>query len=306
VQAKALVNAAGPWILDVLEHTPLTHGQAGVRLVKGSHIVVPKLFEHDRAYIFQNADQRIVFAIPYAGDFTLIGTTDVDFRGAPEQVKITVEEIDYLCASASEYFSKAITPVDVVWSYSGVRPLFDDGESSAQETTRDYVLDLQGGKDEPALLNVFGGKITTYRRLAEEALDKLRKRLPGMTGAWTAGAALPGGDFPTQGFEQLVSGIEQAHPGLDRQMIRRLARAYGTRARDILRGARAPEDLGVHFGAGLYQREVDYLVRNEWARSADDILWRRSKLGLRMTPPEVQRLEQWLAGEEEPQQISAG
>jgi glycerol-3-phosphate dehydrogenase len=306
IRARTLVNASGPWIQDVIGCTNSADSQARIRLVKGSHIVVPRLFEHERAYIFQNADQRIIFAIPFAVDFTLIGTTDVDFMGEPDAVEISLEEIDYLCASASEYFVEEIRTSDVVWSYSGVRPLYDDGETSAQETTRDYVLDLQAPNDDAALLNIFGGKITTYRRLAEESLEKLRKQLPEMGAAWTAEAPLPGGDFPIEGFDRLVMELQQEHPTLDRDLVRRYARAYGTETRTLLHGVTMPNELGTHFGAGLYQREVEYLVKQEWARCADDIVWRRSKLGLKMSAAQIAHLEQWLSAGPEAMTASAG
>ncbi len=292
-RAKLVVNAAGPWVGAVLgvlhENAP-----ARARLVKGSHIVVPKLFDHERCYIFQNSDGRIVFAIPYERDFTLVGTTDIDYSGDPATVAASIDEIDYLCAVANEYFTKTITRADVVWSYSGVRSLYDDGASAAQEATRDYVLTLDAAPGEAPLLSVFGGKITTYRRLAEAALSKLQPHLPGLPPAWTAGAALPGGDFPMQGFAALVADLGASWPALPPALLARLARAYGTRARDILGGARQLPDLGQSFGADLTEAEVRYLVREEWAREADDILWRRSKLGLRVSPFEAASLRAYL------------
>ncbi len=294
VRSRALINASGPWISEVIGQRIGGSAQARTRLVKGSHIVVPKLFKHARAYIFQNADRRIIFAIPYEQDFTLIGTTDIDYDGDPGSVATSADEITYLCAAASEYFATPIEPDTVVWSYAGVRPLYDDGHTSAQETSRDYVLDLQGGKGEPALLNIFGGKITTYRHLAEEALKKLEDRLPAMGRPWTRGAVLPGGDFDVSGFEALVDDLEREYPVIDGVVMRRLARSYGTRVRAMLVGVRDIGDLGVHFGAGLYQREVEYLIRNEWAMTADDILWRRSKLGLRLTTTEADSLGEWI------------
>jgi glycerol-3-phosphate dehydrogenase len=289
VKARLLVNAAGPWISDVISQRIAVTSRSRTRLVKGSHIVVPRLFDHDRAYIFQNPDQRIIFAIPYEGEFTLIGTTDVDFQGDPADAAANQDEIDYLCRAASEYFTNPIAPADVVWSYSGVRPLYDDGASAAQEATRDYVLELDGQGGEAPLLNIFGGKITTYRHLAEDALEKLSDWLPGADAPWTRGAALPGGDFAVDGFEDLVAEFARAHPDVDTVLVRRLARAYGTKAADILAA-----DPGIHFGAGLWQREVEYLVRTEWAMTADDILWRRTKLGLRLSAGETDGLKRWL------------
>ncbi len=294
VFARALVNASGPWISEVITRRIATDARARTRLVKGSHIVVPSLFGHGRAYIFQNADRRIIFAIPYERDFTLIGTTDIDFEGDPQSVAASPEEITYLCRAASEYFASPIEAEDVVWSYAGVRPLYDDGHRSAQETTRDYVLDLQGRNGEPPLLDIFGGKITTYRHLAEEALAKLEPCFPEMPPPWTRGVALPGGDFDVGGFEALAADLERAFPAIEQGVIRRLARAYGTLTRSLLSGVREVADLGIHFGAGLYQREVEYMMRSEWAMTANDILWRRSKLGLRLTRAEADRLGRWI------------
>jgi len=296
VVAKILVNAAGPWVGQVLAlakgHAVPTH----VRLVQGSHIVVPRLYDHDRCYIFQNPDSRIVFAIPFERDFTLIGTTDIDYVGDPAAVSATAAEIDYLCASASEYFARAITPADVVWTYAGVRPLFDDGASAAQAATRDYVLELD--TEGAPLLSVFGGKITTYRRLAQHALEKLEPHLPAPAPSrrdWSGTMPLPGGDFPVQGFAALVDGLRRDYPWLEPDQARRLARAYGTRARQILGGAGSAAALGRDFGAGLTEAEVLYLMREEWAEEAADILWRRSKLGLRFSPDQAAALEAFLA-----------
>jgi glycerol-3-phosphate dehydrogenase len=296
VTARLVVNAAGPWV-DAVMRGPLGRNDVrNVRLVQGSHIVVRKLYDHDRAYIFQNADGRIIFAIPYEGDYTLIGTTDRDWTGDPAEVRITDGEIDYLLAAASEYFAAPVTRDRIVWSYSGVRPLYDDGASKAQEATRDYVLRVEGSGDEARLVNVFGGKITTYRRLAESVMEKIEEALGARKPRWTAGATLPGGDFPVTGFERLAADLAAAHPGVSPQIVRRLARAYGTMAGDILAGARTDADLGRPFGAGLTEAEVRYLVEHEWARTAEDVLWRRSKLGLRIGPAEVAALEAHLAG----------
>ncbi len=292
--AHTLVNAAGPWVSDVVTRCSDVSTRATIRLVKGSHIVVPRLFEHDRAYIFQNADQRIIFAIPYEDAYTLIGTTDVDYTGDPACVEASDEEIEYLCAAASEYFIDPIEPTAVVWSFSGVRPLYDEGASKAQEATRDYVLKLDCNEGGPALLNIFGGKITTYRRLAEESLSMLHAHLPECGAAWTRGAPLPGGDFSIDGRQALADQLRLEFPALDMKFAARLTRSYGTRAREILHGVRTRDDLGIHFGADLYEREVTYLMRNEWARTAEDILWRRTKLGLRLSRDEQAALGQWL------------
>ncbi len=294
IQARSVINAAGPWVAQVLTGVLRANTREKVRLVQGSHIVVPRLTAHDRCYIFQNADSRIFFAIPYERDFTLIGTTDRDYHGDPADVGITPGEIDYLCAGASAYFRKPIKPADVVWTYSGVRPLYDDGASAAQEATRDYVLTLDAPQASAALLSVFGGKITTYRRLAEAALDKLAPHLPAAKAkpkGWTGHAALPGGDFPTDGFAALVAEFSVIVP---EKLAARLARAYGTRARLILQGARSMDDLGEIAGADLTHAEIRYLRDHEWARSSADIAWRRSKLGLRLTPAQLARIDELL------------
>jgi glycerol-3-phosphate dehydrogenase len=289
IRARALVNAAGPWVSQVLGGVMGANAPAAVRLVQGSHIVVPRLFAHDRCYIFQNTDKRIVFAIPYETDFTLIGTTDRDWQGDPAAVTASEGEIAYLCDAVSAYLKRPVTPADVVWTYSGVRPLYDDGASAAQEATRDYVLALDAPAGQPPALSVFGGKITTYRRLAEAALAKLGDHLPareGKAAGWTGSAALPGGDFPRDGFEALVDRLAATRPWLPRPLARRLARAYGTEAEALLGRATSLAGLGRDFGAGLTEAELMYLSRNEWARTGDDVLWRRTKLGLRLTEGE--------------------
>jgi glycerol-3-phosphate dehydrogenase len=300
IAARALVNAAGPWISEVMARRVGANARAPLRLVKGSHIAVTRLFQHDSAYIFQNADGRIVFAIPYERDFTLIGTTDVDFEGDVDRVEASPEEVSYLCRAASEYFVRPIAPSDVVWSYAGVRPLYDEGDVSAHEATRDFVLELEGREGEPPLLNIIGGKITTFRRLAEEALKKLGPSFPNAGEPWTRGAVLPGGDFPVDGRDQLVRDLVATFPFLDADLGRRLVATYGTTAQAILSGAAGANDLGIHFGHGLYEREVKHLIRNEWAGSAEDVLWRRTKLGLRMSDAERGRLSEWLAARETP------
>jgi glycerol-3-phosphate dehydrogenase len=298
VLARTLVNAAGPWVGEVLGGVVRSNTKAAVRMVQGSHIVVPRLYEHDRCYIFQNADGRIIFAIPYERDFTLIGTTDQDYRGQPAEAKATQAEIDYLCAAASEYFRDPVTPDQVVWTYSGVRPLYDDGASKAQEATRDYVLTLDAPEGEAPLLSVFGGKITTYRRLAESALEKLAPHADWAARAtWTVDGTLPGGDFPVTGFQALVTEIASQHPWLDRQTVTRWVRAYGTRTRDLIEGAQGPQDLGRNFGADLHERELRYLMRAEWARRGADVLWRRSKLGLRLTPEHREAVDAFMLAE---------
>lgn len=294
IRAKVLVNAAGPWVSEVLDWLPAHREKAHVRLVQGSHIVVPKLYDHDRCFIFQNADNRIIFSLPYERDYTLIGTTDLDYSGNPGDVKASAKEIDYLCSAASEYFAAPVEREHVVWSYSGVRPLYDDGASVAQAATRDYLLELDVADDLP-LLSVFGGKITTYRRLALHALEKLSAHLPGsFERDWKRIEPLPGGDFPMKGFAQLADKLRRDYPWLDAGHAERLARSYGTRASEILGAARSAADLGHSFGATLYAAEVDYLMRAEWARTAADLAWRRSKLGLRMSEAEMAALDRYM------------
>ena len=297
IKARTLVNAAGPWAHDVLTETLACQAPAAVRLVKGSHIVVPKLYPHDRCYIFQNSDRRVFFAIPFEGNFTLIGTTDQDYAGDLDRVEATPDEISYLCAAASEYFETPVEPGQVDWTYSGVRPLYDDGASNAQAATRDYVLKLDAKTGEAPLLTVFGGKITTYRRLAESALAMLAPYLspPRRARGWTGREPLPGGDFPMQGFAALSDRVRQLYPFLPEATVRRLARAYGTRVTRILGGAKSLMDLGRTFGADLSEAEVRYLAQAEWAGTAEDVLWRRSKLGLRFSAEQVAELDVFVA-----------
>jgi glycerol-3-phosphate dehydrogenase len=293
--ARLIVNAAGPWVDEVINGTMGRNGKPNVRLVKGSHIVVNKLYDHDRCYIFQNADGRIIFAIPYEGDFTLIGTTDLDYHDDPKDVKITDAETRYLCSAASEYFAKPVTSDQIVWTYSGVRPLFDDGASAAQEATRDYVIKVDGSAAEGAAINVFGGKLTTSRRLAESVLEKIEEVLGKKGPAWTKVAKFPGGEFEPLAFDAEVRRLGKDYAWLPPKLAYRLTRLYGTKARVILGEAGSLEALGLHFGADLYGREVDYLVEHEWARTAQDVLWRRTKVGLRVGPEDVERLEEYLA-----------
>ena len=293
VTARAIVNAAGPWVADVLGTVPDARGDRGVRLVKGSHIVVPKLYEGAHAFMLQNPDRRIVFAIPYEGDFTLIGTTDLPWTGGPAKPAISDEETCYLCDTANRYFARAIGPADVAWSYAGIRPLYDDHAASASAVTRDYVLDLDGDDTHAPMLSIFGGKITTFRRLAEHAMGQLAPFFPDARGAWSAGAALPGGDFADR--DQFLAALVAGYPDMPRPLLRRLARAYGTCARTILGDARTIADLGRDFGGGLSAREVEYLVSVEFARTAEDILYRRSKLGLHAPSGTADALDAYLA-----------
>jgi glycerol-3-phosphate dehydrogenase len=292
--ARALVNAGGPWVGRVIQGVVRLNTPDRIRLVRGSHIVVPRLYDHDRAYIFQQPDGRIVFAIPFEDDFTLIGTTDCEHEGDPSDAVCTPEEAAYLCKAAGEYFRQPITVDDIVWSYSGVRPLYDDGAKSATAATRDYVLKVENGSGNAPVLNVFGGKITTYRRLAEAALAKLAPSFPDMGGKWTAGAPLPGGDFPVDGVEALRSSLSAGYPFLDARWANRLVRLYGTEAEQMLGDARSAEDLGTCFGFNLTEAEVRWLMENEWARTAEDVLWRRTRLGLRLSATEAENLDRWM------------
>jgi glycerol-3-phosphate dehydrogenase len=293
-RARMLVNAAGPWVDQVIRSAFGQNEARHVRLVQGSHIVVKKKFEGPRAYFFQNPDNRIIFAIPYEEDFTLIGTTDRDFKDDPKDVRISDEETAYLCNAASEYFREPVRPEDIVWTYSAVRPLFDDGASKAQEATRDYVLKLEADGGAP-LLNVFGGKLTTYRRLSEHALEKIGEAIGSKGKPWTGQSHLPGGDFAAKGYESEVSKLKAGYPFLAERHARRLVRRYGTRAAILLGKAAKTEDLGRHFGGDLYEAEVRYLADHEWAMSADDVLWRRTKDGLRLSADEKRLLEEYMA-----------
>lgn len=295
VRARVVVNAAGPWVSETLGTTLGVNSRAAVRLIKGSHIVVRRLYDGDQAYILQQPDKRIIFAIPYERDFTLIGTTDVPYADEPGPVAISPEETRYLCDCVNRSFAQAIGPEDVVWSYSGVRPLYDDAAANASAVTRDYVLDLDDAGDRPPALSVFGGKITTYRRLAEHAIEKIAPHFPGLKPAWTADEVLPGGAMPEADFDAFLAEFAHEAPFLAAATARRLARAYGTEARTILKGARSLADLGEAFDGGLTAAEVDYLVQREWARTGADILWRRSKLGLRTAPESAARLEAYLS-----------
>jgi glycerol-3-phosphate dehydrogenase len=293
-RARAVVNAAGPRVLDLLGRAGEPSAQK-MRLVRGSHIVVRRLFEHDYAYFFQLPDGRIFFAIPYEQDFTLIGTTDVDHDGSLNEVRASPEEIAYLCAGASEYFRKAVTPDDVVWTYSGVRPLVDDGSGRPEAATRGYRFEVDGEGGEAPLLSIFGGKITTYRQLASAALDLLAPRVPVLRQpCWTGEAPLPGGDFAVTDAPALTSDLAARCPFLGEARAARLIRLYGTRAEVILGAATTEADLGEDFGHGLTAAEVDYLTAHEWARTAEDILWRRTKLGLHFSPEQTARLAAYL------------
>jgi glycerol-3-phosphate dehydrogenase len=299
VRARALVNAAGPWVAAVIAAAGGRSPRA-MRLIKGSHIVVERLHDGDHAYILQNADRRIVFVLPYQERFSLIGTTDVAFDGDPADVAIAADEIDYLCDAVSRWFAAPVTRGDVVATYAGVRPLYDDHAASAATVTRDYVLDLDAPAGAAPLLSVFGGKITTFRRLAEQALDKLAARFPAAGPAWTRAAVLPGGDLPGGGPAALVTALRERHPWLPPELARRLALSYGTDAWRLIGGASRLADLGLEFGAGLSAREVDWLIAEEWARTVDDVLWRRTKLGLAIDAAGTERLRGYLAAKAAP------
>jgi len=295
VRARAIVNAAGPWVGDLIEELPGLRRDGGIALVKGSHLIVPRLYPGDHAFLLQQADGRIVFTIPYHGRYTLIGTTDVtvgkEERAAP---RISQAEIDYLCAAVRPYFAREVTPGEVVSTYSGVRPLFDDGSKDAKAITRDYVLQL-GRKQGPQVLSVLGGKLTTYRRLAEHALRKLAPFLPEMGPPWTGTAPLPGGDLPPGGFPAFLAEVRARWPFLPTDVAERMAHAYGTRLAGIIGEATTWAELGEDFDSGLTEAELRYLVDHEWAASAEDVLSRRTKLGLGAPPELADRVNRWLA-----------
>ncbi|WP_159803982.1 glycerol-3-phosphate dehydrogenase [Litoreibacter roseus] len=292
-KSRMLVNAGGPWVGDVIRQTARLNAQEGVRLVRGSHIVTRKLFDHDKCYFFQGEDGRIIFAIPYETDFTLIGTTDKEHGDASQKPECTPEERDYLLDFASSYFKQPLSQDDIVWTYSGVRPLYDDGAKSATAATRDYVLKVREDGGAP-MLNVFGGKITTYRKLAEHALGKIVPFFDQATGDWTAGVPLPGGDFPVDGVEDQIARLAADFPFLDAFWAKRLIRAYGTDARNMLGDAQTAQDLGQAFGATLTEREITWLMQHEYAERAEDVVWRRSKLGLRLDAAQIKVLDDWM------------
>ncbi|MFD1343543.1 glycerol-3-phosphate dehydrogenase [Litorisediminicola beolgyonensis] len=293
VRAKMLVNAGGPWVGDIIRTKIRSNAREGVRLVRGSHIVTKKLYDHDKCYFFQGTDGRIIFAIPYEQDYTLIGTTDSEQEDPDKRPECTPEERDYLCRFASEYFETPVTAEDVVWTYSGVRPLYDDGAKSATAATRDYTLKVDDSGGAP-VLNIFGGKITTYRRLAEHAMEKIVPFFPGTSGAWTAGVTLPGGDFKVQETKGQIDRLAADYPFLGSKWAQRLIRHYGTEARDLLGTAKSAEDLGRDFGGTLTEAEVRFLMEREYARESQDVVWRRTKLGLRMTEEQIAALDTWM------------
>lgn len=295
-EARILVNAAGPWVGRFLKDAVGGTAPAPLKLVKGSHIVVPKLYDGDHAYILQNVDRRVVFAIPYHHHFTLIGTTDLLYEGDPGAAAITPEETEYLCDVTELYFRNPVSPEDVVWAYSGVRPLYDNRRTNPSTITRDYVFDVDAADGRAPLLSIYGGKITTYRRLAEQAIGKLALFLRDLRPDWTSGAVLPGGGLPAADPARYLTGLKAAFPFLPHPVAERYAAQYGTLVHGFLDGVTRIEEMGINFGGGLYEREVAYLCANEWARTADDILWRRTKLGLIMPPEGREKLAIWLAG----------
>ncbi len=298
IRSRILVNAAGPWVAPFLRDSVGMETSKPVRLVKGSHIVVPKLYGHDGAYIFQHEDGRVIFAIPFEGDFTLIGTTDVDFEGDPAEAGASEAEISYLCEAMGNHFETPVSPDDVVWSFAGVRPLYGNGTQDASTLSRDYLIDLDDERFGAPVLSVIGGKITTYRRLAEEVMEMLEPHIPSSGAPWTEHAPLPGGDLGRTGLQGLREDVALRYPWLEETLADRLCRSYGSRTQAVLGNAEDRSDLGMDFGAGLYEREVAYLMAHEWARTADDVLWRRGKLGLRLTLRQQQDLAAWMAAQE--------
>jgi len=295
VRAGMLVNAAGPWVDRVAQGVAGMNTPKKVRLVKGSHIVVRKFWEGAQAYLLQNDDKRVIFVNPYEEDLCLIGTTDVPFEGAAEDVAIVPAERSYLLRVVNRYMRRQLDEADIVWEYAGVRPLYDDAAANPSAVTRDYVFDVDGGEGRAPLLSIFGGKITTYRKLAEHALARLAPFHPGLKPAWTAGVPLPGGDMPGADFDGFLSGFRQSHPWLPEGLARHYARAYGTRALQLLDGAGSLAGLGRHFGGRLYEIEAGFLRRTEWARTAEDILFRRTKHALHMKPTEQDTFATWMA-----------
>jgi glycerol-3-phosphate dehydrogenase len=294
IKAKVLVNAAGPWVAQFIKQDLELKSPYGIRLIQGSHIIVPKLYEGDKAFIMQNDDRRIVFAIPYLDQYTMIGTTDREYQGDPAQVQITQAETDYLLEVSNAHFKKQLTQADVIWTFAGVRPLCDDESDNPSAITRDYTLALSQENDEQApLLSVFGGKLTTYRKLAESAMQQLKAFFPEMKGSWTATEALPGGEN-MESVEQLMREIRAQVTDASEALVKRWASAYGSRIWNILGEKSSVEQLGQHFGQGLYAREVDYLCTAEWVTTCQDVLWRRSKLGLNFTKKETEALDAYL------------
>lgn len=294
-RAKMLINAGGPWVGDIIRTKIRSNSREGIRLVRGSHIVTKRLYDHDKCYFFQGTDGRIIFAIPYEQDFTLIGTTDADHDNPSVKPACTDAEKDYLLNFANQYFKRQLSRDDITWTYSGVRPLYDDGAQSATAATRDYTLKIDADGGAP-VLNIFGGKITTYRRLAESAMDEVLRFIPEKSGKWTAGATLPGGDFQVSEKRSLIEKLKADYPFLTDFWAVRMIRSYGTEAWDILDEAKSGKDLGQDFGATLSEAEVNWLITREFARNAEDVVWRRTKLGLRLTPEQIDVVNKWISG----------
>ncbi len=295
--AKTLINAAGPWVSDILGDGKVEfQTKESVRLVQGSHIVVPKIFDHPYCYIFQNPDNRIIFAIPYESEFTLIGTTDVDYKGDPAHVKCTPEEKEYLINAINEYFTKQLSVSDIVWDYAGVRPLYDDGQEKAQKATRDFVLSLDAphGNGDGAILNIFGGKITAARELGEKVMRKIAPLFNNNHGDWTAAEILPGGDMGLD-FENYLAAFKQQYPWLDENIAHHYVRHYGSLAHEIVKNASSMETLGRHMGDYCYEAELNYVRDHEWAQTAEDYLWRRTKTGLHFAAETQEQIKQWFA-----------
>jgi glycerol-3-phosphate dehydrogenase len=295
VTSRALVNVAGPWAKEFINKNLQLSTSFGLKLVKGSHIIVPRLYDGEHAFILQNDDRRVVFVYPYEERYTLVGTTDVEHTSKPGDCAASTGEIDYLCRAANRYFARTLSAADVVWAYCGIRPLFDDGAKNISKITRDYTLRIDGDAAMAPLLSVFGGKITTYRALAEHALEKLAEWFPQMKGAWTERALLPGGELDGLTLQAFITQLQVDYPALPYALLRSLAQRHGSMARAVLADARSTDELGEHFGSQLYAREVDYFVAQEWARNADDVLWRRTKAGLHADASQKQALAAYLA-----------
>lgn len=299
ISTKAIVNASGPWVSRLFSESLAMKAPKNIRMVKGSHIVVPRLNRDQEAYILQNEDERIVFVIPYEDDFSLVGTTDVDYEGDPNKAKISPEETKYLLDIVNSYFKRQLTESEVVWSYSGVRPLMDDEQGDAKKASRDYTFEVDNADGMAPLISVFGGKLTTYRKLAEAATNKLCQFFPQAGKPWTKNGILPGGDF--ENHKTLEARLEEQYPWLPDSVCSRYVRTFGTKALHILGDAKSIQDLGYRFAGTLYEREVKYLVKHEWAISSEDILWRRTKQGLYATEEEVRELDLYLARQDIPQ-----
>ncbi|MCZ0962827.1 glycerol-3-phosphate dehydrogenase [Paracoccus benzoatiresistens] len=291
-RARCIVNCAGPWVSQVINNVAGSNSSRQVRLVKGSHIIVPKWWSGQQAYLVQNKDKRVIFINPYEGDKALIGTTDIPWEDRAEDVAVSDEEIDYLLAAVNRYFKEKLRRSDVLHAFSGVRPLFDDGAGNPSAVTRDYVFDLDTTGGAP-LLNVFGGKITTFRELAERGMHKLRDIFPKMGPDWTETAPLPGGEIANADFESFLNLLRELHPWMPRKLVVHYARLYGARTKDVVAGAMSLDGLGRHFGGNLYEAEVRYLVAREWAQQPEDVLWRRTKHYLHLTPQERDAFADW-------------